>query len=83
MKLVGKGHGAPDALPALAAGLLRRVPGLDHEALDVAVKGGAVVGARRRQRQEIEGRPGRRVAENFDLEVADARVDCYRHGLVC
>jgi len=80
MEFVGKGHRAPDALPALGSRLFRRIPGLDHETLDVAVEGGAVVGPGCRQGQEIKGRARCRVAKDFDLEIANAGVDCDRHG---
>jgi len=81
MKLVRKGHGAPNALPALASGLFGSVSRLDHETLDVAVKGGAIVRAGRGQGEEIESGAGCRVAKDFHFEITNAGVNCDRHDV--
>lgn len=74
--LVVKGF-APDA-GALLAGA-RRVPGLHHEAPDVAVEEVVVVATARAEGQEVLARPRGFVAVQLELEVAEVGVQGHRH----
>mmetsp|Transcript_1214 Transcript_1214/g.3968 ORF Transcript_1214/g.3968 Transcript_1214/m.3968 type:complete len:243 (-) Transcript_1214:105-833(-) len=77
MELVGK-FAAPDALPALTRA--RWVAALHHEPLDVTVEERVVVVAGRREREKVVRRARRRVAHEFQLEVAERSVQHNRHG---
>lgn len=76
MEFVGEGP-APDGVAALAGA--RWVAALDHEALHVAVEGRVVVVAGGAEGEEVEGGSLGGVAVHFDLDVAQACVECYRH----
>ena len=68
------GEDGPPALPRA-----RGVAALDHEALDVPVEGGPVVGPAGGEGQEVLAGEGRRVAAELELEVAQGGVE--GHGL--
>jgi len=80
MKFVGKRNGSPNGFSTLDARLVFRRPALDHESLNVAMKLGAIVGARSAQCQKVKGRPRTRVAEYFHLQVANGGVQCDAHS---
>lgn len=79
MEFVGEGP-APDGVAALAGA--RWVSALDHEALHVAVEGRVVVVAGGAEGEEVEGGSLGGVAVHFDLDVAQACVECYRHFIL-
>ena len=81
MKLIREGLRAPNGFPTLDTRLLCSVASLDHESSDIAMEEGSVIGTVGTESKEIEGRSRSCVAEDFQLEISDARVQCNRHFL--
>jgi hypothetical protein len=67
VKFVWKIDSAPNALTSFTPSFLSGVSGLDHETLDIAMKGCPIVCTTGGQCQEVEGRSWCRVAVDFEL----------------
>lgn len=82
MELVGKGNVSPNGLPALGARLVCRIPGLHHEAFDIPVKLGAIVGSTGAESEKVKGGARGRIAKDFQLQVAECGVESHRHFIL-